>query len=50
MLRGESQRHNKLGKYIESISSTEAKKYEWFNAHIWGFKKQSACKEKTKEV
>lgn len=39
MLRWEKQRHNKLGKYIESIShsvSTEAKKYAWFNAHIWG--------------
>ena len=39
MLRWERQRHNKLGKYIESISrsvSTEVKKYAWFNAHIWG--------------
>ena len=39
MLRWERQRHNKLGKYIESIShsiSTEAKKYAWFHAHIWG--------------
>lgn len=39
MLRWEKQRHNKLGKYIESIShsvSTEVKKYAWFKAHIWG--------------
>ena len=39
MLRWERQRHNKLGKYIESIShsvSTEVKKYAWFHAHIWG--------------
>lgn len=39
MLRWERHRHNKLGKYIESINhsvSTEVKKYAWFNAHIWG--------------
>ena len=39
MLRWERQHHNKLGKYIESIShsvSTEVKKYAWFHAHIWG--------------
>ena len=39
MLRWEKQRHNKLGKYVESIShsiSTEGKKYAWFNGHIWG--------------
>ena len=41
MLRWESQRHNKLGKYIESMNrsvSTEVKKYAWFNARIWGDK------------
>ena len=39
MLRWERHRHNKLGKYIESINhsvSTEVKKYAWFHAHIWG--------------
>ena len=39
MLRWERQRHNKLGKYIESIShsvGTEVKKNVWFHAHIWG--------------
>lgn len=39
MLRWERQQHNKLGKYIESIShsvSTEVKKYAWFNGQIWG--------------
>lgn len=39
MLQWERRHHNKLGKYIESMShsvSTEVKKYAWFNAHIWG--------------
>ena len=39
MLRWEKQHYDKLGKYVESIShsvSTEAKKYAWFNAYIWG--------------
>lgn len=39
MLRWERHRHNKLGKYIESIShsvGTEVKKNVWFHAHIWG--------------
>jgi hypothetical protein len=39
MLRAEKNKHYELGKYTESIShsvSTSAKKYAWFNAHIWG--------------
>jgi len=39
MLRAEKNRHYKLGKYFESINhsiSADAKKYAWFNAHIWG--------------
>lgn len=39
MLRWERQHHNQLGKYIEGIShsmSIEAKKYAYFNSHIWG--------------
>ena len=39
MLRAERNKHYKLGKYTERIShsvSADAKKYAWFNAHIWG--------------
>lgn len=39
MIQSEKNRHNKLGKYFESINhsiSADAKKYVWFNAHIWG--------------
>lgn len=39
MLRAEKNKRYELGKYVESIShrvSTDAKKYAWFNAHIWG--------------
>lgn len=39
MLSAERNKHYELGKYTESIShsvSAIAKKYAWFNAHIWG--------------
>lgn len=39
MLSAEKNKNYELGKYTESIShsvSTSAKKYAWFNAHIWG--------------
>jgi len=39
LLRAEKNKRYELGKYVESIShslSAEAKKYVWFNAHIWG--------------
>lgn len=39
MLRWERQHQHKMGKYIDSIShsvSLNAKKYAWFNGHIWG--------------
>lgn len=39
MLRAEKNRHYELGKYFESLNhsiSADAKKYAWFNAHIWG--------------
>lgn len=39
MLLWERQNHQKLGKYVESIShsvSVDTKKYAWFNSHIWG--------------
>jgi hypothetical protein len=38
LLRWETQNHQKLGKYVDSIShsvSLEVQKYAWFNAHIW---------------
>ena len=39
MLSAERNKHYELGKYTESIShslSASAKKYAWFNPHIWG--------------
>lgn len=35
----ERKQRSKVGKYLENMThsiSTEAKKYAWFNAHIWG--------------